>query len=95
MISVPQVDVNAVDAAATKIQAAERGRVARANSPVKSPVAATGPKSAPEEQFVSTDSAAEEAAATKIQAVHRGKVVRQQATQSSGEGGAGGVPESG
>ena len=49
MISVPQVDVNAVDVAATKIQAAERGRVARANSPVKSPVVATGPKPAPEE----------------------------------------------
>ena len=89
LVSVPQVDVNAVDAAATKIQAAERGRAARATSPVKSPDVATGPESAPEEQIVSTDSAAEEAAATKIQAVHRGKAVRQQTAQSSGEGDAG------
>ncbi len=88
LISVPRVDVDAVEAAAIKIQAVERGRAARANSPSKAPGAAT---TAGEDEFVSTDPAAEEAAATKIQAVHRGKAVRQQAMQSDGDGGGDGA----
>jgi hypothetical protein len=79
LISVPVADVDAVEAAATKIQAVERGRVARANSPSKVARAATAEAgTAGEDEFVSTDPAAEEAAATKIQAMHRGKAARQQ-----------------
>jgi len=83
LISVPSDDVEAVEAAAIKIQAGERGRVARANSPTKAAAEVAGEGAeADDEQFVSTDPAAEAAAATKIQAVHRGKTVRGKAAQS-------------
>ena len=81
LISVPLVDVDAVEAAATKIQAVERGRATRGNSAAKAPGAATTAS-----EYVSTDPAAEAAAATKIQAVHRGKVARQHAMQPDGAG---------
>lgn len=91
LVHIPPADVQAVEAAATKIQAVERGRAARANSPTKKPEAQAAPEPEPavtdsgvvvEDQFVSTDPVAEEAAATKIQAVHRGKAARQQVAQS-------------
>ena len=92
LVGIAPSDVDAVEAAATKIQAAERGRVARSNSPSKTPeaaaqaeaVAGAGAGAGGDDEFVSTDPAAEEVAATKIQAMHRGKTVRQQVTQSGG-----------
>ena len=101
LVGIPPSDVHAVEAAATKIQAAERGRVARSNSPSKTPEAATqaeavagaGAGERGEDEFVSTDPAAEEAAATKIQAMHRGKTVRQQGPTQSGGGAVGVVTD--
>jgi hypothetical protein len=101
LVGIPPSDVHAVEAAATKIQAAERGRVARSNSPSKTPEAATqaeavagaGAGEGAEDEFVSTDPAAEEAAATKIQAMHRGKTVRQQGPTQSGGGAVGVVTD--